>query len=88
MRPPLVRVISAADAGVRGCASALFLFLKSVCRNDRNDVAVLVELHDIDAHFSVYTRTIFKESRIDAVIDDAPVITIGNLGALFALLIL
>jgi hypothetical protein len=66
--------------------------LKSVCRNYGDDVAVLVELHDIDADFtmgagnSTATIDVFG---IDAMIYYTPIVTVGNLiNALLALLIL
>lgn len=63
----------------------------SVCRNYGDDVAGFVELHNINAYLTMSARDTVAgiyESRIDAMIYYAPVITIGNLGALFALLIL
>ena len=55
---------------------------KSVCRNNRDDVPLPVEFHFVYAHLPMCTRnatTAIYEIRVDAMIYNAPVVTIGNL---------
>ena len=58
----------------------LFKWLRSIERGfDRNDVALFVEGHLVNAHLTMDTWLSFHKVLIDAVIDDVPFVFTWNL---------